>query len=617
MKALRNFSVLIFFLIISIGYVHSQIPGVINYQAKLVDENGNALSDGVYSLTFTIFDAPIDGNAIWQENQDVPVKNGFINVYLGTNTAINIDFNKKLWLEVSIDGNEPFPRTPLSSVPYALNAKNSQIAQTVVDGAITTQKLAPGPDGDVLMTSGSNVVWAPLPNNTSWSLSGNSGTTAGTNFVGTTDNVPLEMRVVKSDSLNNILRLNTNGSIERGYQLRGMIYNPGNTRGSNAVDLQSYRTSQTQIASGDYSVISGGFTNSANSIGSTISGGSSNSAKGSFSTISGGSQNYSLGDYSTVGGGYLNSSAAYGTTIAGGKQNHAIGTSSTVSGGEQNHAKGKYSFVGGGNKNLADTIHAVICGGSSNWVTGINSVIAGGYLNNIKNTLSFIGSGYRNTSNALYSSIVCGRMNYVGGEGATIGGGATDTANGAYAAINGGRFNNALAMGSSIGGGWNNTASALFSTITGGYKTVADKYGQNAYASGSFNTNPPFGDAQTSVFVVRNKTTNSLTTVDLFLNGSNERMVLNNKDAWTFRAMVVGKSNTNLYRAAYIITGLITRNGSSTSIDGLSVQTIYETRANYNATAVASNNSLVIRVTGDVKTEMRWVARVEVAQLNY
>ena len=75
-----------------------------------------------------------------------------------------------------------------------------------------------------------------------WSTLGNAATVNGTNFIGTTDNIPLSMRV------NNInaLTLGIDTSFYRG--------SGGNTRGTNAVDMQSMRALGTQVASGRYAV---------------------------------------------------------------------------------------------------------------------------------------------------------------------------------------------------------------------------------------------------------------------------------------------------------------------------------------------------------------------------
>ena len=62
----------------------------------------------------------------------------------------------------------------------------------------------------------------------------------------------------------------------------------GNKRGIYAVDWQRHRNDASQVASSDYSTISGGRNNTASGGGSTVSGGENNTANGVYSTVSGG-----------------------------------------------------------------------------------------------------------------------------------------------------------------------------------------------------------------------------------------------------------------------------------------------------------------------------------------
>ena len=87
----------------------------------------------------------------------------------------------------------------------------------------------------------------------------------------------------------------------------------GNARGEYSVDLQTNRSAATQVASGNYSTISGGKNNSASGNYSTISGGS-NTAIGDFSTVGGGLGNTANGVRSTVGGGFSNTASGYYST---------------------------------------------------------------------------------------------------------------------------------------------------------------------------------------------------------------------------------------------------------------------------------------------------------------
>jgi hypothetical protein len=147
-----------------------------------------------------------------------------------------------------------------------------------------------------------------------WSLTGNSGTTAGTNFLGTTDGVATELRVENSGTINNSVILNTNGSIQHDNPSSVVGYVAGNARGFNAVDLQSYRSVATQVASGDYSTVGGGRNNIASSGYSTVGGGNSNTASGNYSTVCGGQNNTAPSYGETVIGFYATTYTGYNAT---------------------------------------------------------------------------------------------------------------------------------------------------------------------------------------------------------------------------------------------------------------------------------------------------------------
>lgn len=77
----------------------------------------------------------------------------------------------------------------------------------------------------------------------------------------------------------------------------------GNKRGTSAVDWQTVRSVNTQVASGINSVVSGGSANSATTNNSTVAGGSANAATGVGSAIIGGSNNAASGGNSATLGG--------------------------------------------------------------------------------------------------------------------------------------------------------------------------------------------------------------------------------------------------------------------------------------------------------------------------
>ncbi len=169
---------------------------------------------------------------------------------------------------------------------------------------------------------------------TGWSLSGNSGTTAGTNFIGTTDAKDLVFKV----NNNEIARFKTsNYKVQFGYQ---------------------------PTAFGDYSSIGGGYSNSTSGVSSTICNGEFNiiSNLGQYATIGGGTSNTVRGYASVIGGGSANLVSSDYSSILGGDANVATGNTCTVVGGFDNAAHGKYSTVGSGRSNYAKSYGGFVIG---------------------------------------------------------------------------------------------------------------------------------------------------------------------------------------------------------------------------------------------------------------
>lgn len=65
----------------------SQVPKTLNYQGILNDSAGAPIN-AIVPVTFIIYDAATNGNALWTETQNVTVANGVYNVILGTTTPI-------------------------------------------------------------------------------------------------------------------------------------------------------------------------------------------------------------------------------------------------------------------------------------------------------------------------------------------------------------------------------------------------------------------------------------------------------------------------------------------------------------------------------------------------
>jgi len=136
----------------------------------------------------------------------------------------------------------------------------------------------------------------------------------------------------------------------------------GNKRGIRSVDLQMLRSSSSMVASGTYSVISGGY---------------NNTVTGSGSVVSGGINNTVTGTYSFIGGGYNSTvSNTYGT-IAGGQANSVQGQYGFVGSGYRNDSLGNYASVLNGQFNIASGANSVVLNGVSNVASGDHSAAMG------------------------------------------------------------------------------------------------------------------------------------------------------------------------------------------------------------------------------------------------
>jgi hypothetical protein len=225
-----------------------------------------------------------------------------------------------------------------------------------------------------------------------WSLTGNAGTAPGTNFLGTTDNQALELKVNSQRAL----RLEPNGT--RPNVIGGSLANTvtsgveSGTIAGGGSDLTFNRVTDSYgfigggyantagdnsgtVADHSFATVAGGGGNTASGWKSSIVGGWYNIASGELSFVGGGQVNEATGLYATVGGGYSNVANGSNGTVAGGDSNQAAGTAATVGGGLNNWASG-YGVVSGGRDNVANP-NGTVPGGQSDFASGDYSFAAG------------------------------------------------------------------------------------------------------------------------------------------------------------------------------------------------------------------------------------------------
>jgi hypothetical protein len=507
------------------------------YQGQLQESSSPV--NGSCDVQFSLWDAAGGGSQIGNTQGA-----GGLNVVDGLFTAL-LDFGSgpfsgdDRWLQIAIrcpDGSGSYstlsPRQKLTAAPYALyaplagNASDLACSACVgngdlANGAVTASKIAsatiqmsnlafaPGTVTSITagtgLTGGTVTVTGTIGVNfgttegtvaegnhthdaSYWKLGGNTGTSPASNFVGTGDSQPLELRVNGQRALRlepadspNVIGGYSGNNVTPGV-LAATICGGGASGGVNRVT--------------DYDgTVCGGYGNQAgDGAGSvsdrqfaTVGGGGSNTAAGWGDTISGGAVNQSSGYFSVISGGYTNSTTSIYSVVGGGEQNITSGRDATIGGGFGNRAAAPFATIGGGGRTDENNP------ATGNLVTDDYGTIAGGGDNQA-------GNDNMNTTDAV---------------GATVGGGGTNFATNAHATIGGGFLNVASGLQSTVGGGTTNVASGNVATVPGGFFNSAEGTGSfaagvNAHAthSGSF----VWSDGTASAGSTGNNTFNVLAT---------------------------------------------------------------------------------------------------------
>ena len=333
----------------------------------------------------TLSNEVIDGNLTVNGNTDLG----------GSATDPTITFTAKAASALDMDGNE------LQNVGgLSLAGAGSTIT---LDGSVGTA-------GQVLTSQGAGATPEWTSPASAWGLGGATGTTAGTDYLGTNDDQPFEIHVHHSGSASEgrqrVLRFEPTGqsaNIILGHNQNAVIsgVNGGTIGGGGDA---SYKNEVLQ----DFGTISGGRANTASQF-ATVSGGEWNSATNAYATVGGGYDNGATSTNSTVAGGYSNLSRANGAFIGGGEDNTARGNLSVIGGGYFNRTFAGASTIGGGESNTTDNTGATIGGGSNNISDGYMSTLGGGELNWASGLHSVISGGYNNSAYGHNSAIAGGR----------------------------------------------------------------------------------------------------------------------------------------------------------------------------------------------------------------
>ncbi len=150
---------------------NADINKEINYQGKLLNSNGSAVTDGSYNMRFKLYTVASGGTAVWTEtwcyssdsgvtctgagtNNKVSITDGLFSLMLGSTTSLtSVNFNQTLYLGVEIGGTsnssftadgEMTPRKRIGAVPQAIESERvgglnaTQFLRSDADNATTS-----------------------------------------------------------------------------------------------------------------------------------------------------------------------------------------------------------------------------------------------------------------------------------------------------------------------------------------------------------------------------------------------------------------------------------------------------------------------------------------------
>jgi hypothetical protein len=454
---------------------------VFTYQGRLND--GGVPANGTYDLVFTVYASAngVNDGFANQTNPATGITNGLFTVALDLGLP-GIFTGPDRWLEIAARSNGVgayitlTPRQKITATPYAITAGNltGVVPSSGVAGTYSSPVTFNSPANSFTGNGGglTNVnaftlngySYCNLP--CYWNLTGNAGTSPGLDFLGTSDNQPLLLKVNNTSAL----------EIMPGTSLPNFVGGIGAFRPTVlGAGVSGVVVAGGNAPSGAFTGGGGGDFMAAYDDDCVVGGGFGNKA---------GSNNGDPTDaaFATIGGGIFNVSSNFASTVGGGAANTAGGTRAVVAGGNGNQALGDYSFIGGGFSNTNSGNYGAVAGGYQNLNIGLDATIGGGYDNFCSNSYATVSGGYGNYALGSESAIGGGGGNTAIGNSAVVGGGVFNRATGDYAFAGGGWGNDPDGYASVVSGGLDNGANGAYATVPGGFNNSAA--GQYSFAAG-------------------------------------------------------------------------------------------------------------------------------------
>ncbi len=300
----------------------------------------------------------------------------------------------------------------------------------------------------------------------------------------------------------------------------------------------------------------------------------------------------------------------------------AIGANATATGGD--------SIAIGENAD-ATADNAIAIGGNSTDATSADATSAGAIAlgsNTLADNGNAVAIGNGADAGGSDSVAVGFSTNAAGGGSVALGNSSSAAGTAAISiGISAGTGDSGIAIGQNtdatnciaIGGNSTDADSAnctAADAVAIGQNITADDIGEFAFASGDF-VSP--SDAHTSIFVLRNNTTDA-TQTELFADGSSGDISVPSDCTVTFHVFIVARqTDADDVSAGYSFFGVMDNNAGTTALVGSlsAITTIGEDVAGWDVTATAddTNDGINVLVTGAVGDAVRWVARAEIVEV--
>jgi hypothetical protein len=178
----------VLFVVLTPAVTLSATPTMMNYQGLLTTAAGVPISDGSYTVVFTIYDSPAGGLTKWTETQSVTTVDGAFSVLLGSITPITATIfpgaTRYLGTKVAADP-EMTPRIALVSVPYALRVSTIDSASggTVI-GDLNLMETPGDPGSGSIYKNGGRLIHSFGSDNLGVGLGATNGSATGYSNIG-------------------------------------------------------------------------------------------------------------------------------------------------------------------------------------------------------------------------------------------------------------------------------------------------------------------------------------------------------------------------------------------------------------------------------------------------